>query len=413
MAAPWAWDDGELSAWLRLQLTPGIGNASARRLLARFGSPQHIFTAPMAAWQGCINAGQSTQLAQTPPDFAQQVEATLRWLDSAPAGQARAIVTLGDPRYPPALLQIADPPLLLYAQGPQALLQHGNPLVEMTSSLAMVGSRHPSAQGADNAHQFARTLVERGWTVVSGLAAGIDGAAHTGALAAASGALLPTVAVVGTGLDVVYPRRHQDLAARIAQRGLLLSEFPLATPPLPNNFPKRNRIIAGLSCGTLVVEAALASGSLITARLASEQGREVFAIPGSIHAPQAKGCHALIRQGAKLVETVQDIFEELSSSPHSAGTARQAPLPWATPQAGAADTPADAALPALSALPPALPPAQAELLAAMGFDPVGLDALSARTGWDAAHLQAQLFELELAGLVASQPGGLFQRLGRA
>ncbi|VUZ26957.1 Uncharacterised protein [uncultured Comamonas sp.] len=395
-----AWDRQELAAWLRLLLTPRIGNASARRLLARFGEPQQIFAAPQAAWESCISPAQATQLARLPDHFDQRCTATWDWLHGAPEGLGRAIITLADPRYPASLLEMADPPLLLYAEGPPGILERAAPLVEMRQCLAIVGSRHPTAQGSSNAQAFAHALAEHGWTVVSGLAAGIDAAAHTGALAAAAHPLA-TVAVVGTGLDQVYPRQHQALARRIARQGLILSEFHLGTPPLATNFPKRNRIIAGLCGGTLVVEAALASGSLITARLACEQGREVFAIPGSIHAPQARGCHALIRQGAKLVETAQDILEELAAPTRNAAGA-----PGVT-----AALPLQPAPPA--AAPASHPPEHAALLDALGFDPVGLDALTARTGWGAAQLQAQLLELELEGLVARLPGGQFQRVARA
>lgn len=402
------WEEQELAAWLRLLLTPSIGNASARRLLARFGGPEQIFAAHSAAWQACITARQAAQLGQLPEHFAEHCRATWHWLHTAPAGMARAIMTLADPRYPPSLLQTEDPPLLLYAQGHPAVLAQDRPVAEMAHCLAIVGSRHPSAQGTSNAHAFAHNLVQQGWTVVSGLAAGIDAAAHAGALAAATEHTpLATIAVVGTGLDQIYPRQHQALAQDIARHGLLLSEFPLGTPPLAGNFPKRNRIIAGLSSGTLVVEAALASGSLITARLASEQGREVFAIPGSIHAPQAKGCHALIRQGAKLVETAQDILEELAAPPRPPVLARTAALPFALPL-----TSPDSATPP-AAVPVASTAAQAQLLEALGFDPVGLDALTARTGWSAATLQAQLLELELEGWVASLPGGRFQRIAHS
>lgn len=252
----------------------------------------------------------------------------------------------------------------------------------------MVGSRNPTAQGADHARQFARALRAAGLTIVSGLALGIDAAAHEGALQGPPDPATPaTIAVVGTGLDRVYPRANKELAHRIARHGLLVSEYPLGTPPLAANFPKRNRIISGLSQGTLVVEAALASGSLITARLAAEQGREVFAIPGSIHAPQSRGCHALLRQGAKLVETAQDVLEELR-------------LP-AAGQAPESDAPPPAA------------PAHQEVLDALGFDPLGLDALVARTGLPAATLQVRLLELELEGQVARLPGGMFQRVGSA
>jgi len=246
--------------------------------------------------------------------------------------------------------------------------------------LAIVGSRNPTPQGQANAHQFAQALSQTGVCIVSGLALGVDGAAHEGALEGGS----PTIAVVGTGLDRVYPKRHLNLAHRIAAQGAIVSEYPLGTPPLAAHFPQRNRLIAGLSQGTLVVEAALQSGSLITARLAAEQGREVFAIPGSIHAPQSKGCHALIRQGAKLVESANDILEDLRLPTSSS-------LPFDAPSSAKEDA----------------------LLEALGHDPVSLDALQARTGLDTATLQARLLELELEGQVGRLPGGLLQRIGSA
>jgi DNA processing protein len=266
--------------------------------------------------------------------------------------------------------------------------------LDPTRSLAIVGSRNPTPQGAANARQFAKAMTQAGLTVVSGLALGIDGAAHEGALEGASAHpdLGATVAVVGTGLDRVYPKAHRDLAHRIARVGLLVSEYPLGTPPLTANFPKRNRLIAGLAQGTLVVEAALKSGSLISARLTVEQGKEVFAIPGSIHAAQSRGCHALIKQGAKLVESAQDILEELK---------------WQVPSLDAKFSIATN-LNKESAR--GLFPDQNSLLSALGFDPVGLDALQARCGMDTADLQAQLMGLELDGQVARLPGGLFQRL---
>ena len=340
---------------------------------------------------------QVTALLQAPKELALWTEQAQRWLADTADGAHRRIVTLGDTAYPAALLQTADPPVLLYVMGAPAF-----DLAQLARSIAVVGSRNPTAQGASNARAFARALVEADVVVVSGMALGVDGAAHEGAVEAAEAAKdrghrLATVAVVGTGLDRVYPARHRALAHRIAQHGLIVSEFPLGTPPLTQNFPQRNRILAGLTRATLVVEAALQSGSLITARLAVEQGKDVFAIPGSIHSPQSRGCHALIRQGAKLVETVQDIFEDLQLEGGG-----MAPAPGrfdAIDAAGAeqADDPADGDA------------AAHPLLAALGYDPVSLDALGARTGWSAAQLQAQLLELELAGEVARLPGGLFQR----
>jgi len=370
----------ELQYWLRLTLTPGVGDGTSRKLLAAFGLPEAVFAQPQAALLQVVSQAQARALAERPAELDALTEQTWQWLQAAP-GRHR-IVTLADATYPASLLETADPPLLLYLMGPAEF-----DLSQLGRSIAVVGSRNPTPQGASNARAFGRALAEAGVTVVSGLALGVDGAAHEGALdAAGNDPRLATVAVVGTGLDRVYPARHRQLAHRIAQQGLLVSELPLGTPPLTQNFPKRNRIIAGLTRGTLVVEAALQSGSLITARLAVEQGKEVFAIPGSIHAPQSRGCHALIRQGAKLVETVQDIFEDLRME--------TAPLRHNTSAApGTQD--------------------EAPMLAALGHDPVSLDALVARTGWPAAQLQAQLLELELSGEVARLPGGLFQRIGHA
>ena len=385
----------DLAAWLRLTVTPRIGNTAARRLLQAFGLPEQIFIQSPAALRSCVTAAQAQALLREPPDLPALLEKTQTWIAEAEHGEmARNIVALGDPQYPALLLETEDPPLLLYLLGARRFVGAGGQPFPPHTCLAVVGSRNPSAQGEQNALQFARALRATGLTIVSGLALGVDAAAHEGALADAhSGAATPaTIAVVGTGLDRVYPRRNLELAHRIAAHGLLVSEYPLGTPPLPANFPKRNRLIAGLSQGTLVVEAALASGSLITARLASEQGREVFAIPGSIHAPQSRGCHALIRQGAKLVESAQDVLEEL-----------RAPT-----QAELLD----------AHHPPALVPMHEEapnspLLVALGYEPSGLDALQARTGLPTSELQVQLLDLELAGAIARLPGGLFQRLGRA
>lgn len=364
----------ELAAWLRLALTPGIGNLAARRLLAAFGLPPAVFEQDAGALRQVVEPAQATALGSEPTGFAQQLATTLDWLDQDPG--RRTVLTLGDPDYPQELLQIEDPPIMLYRLGPAR--ERSAPAV------AIVGSRNPTPQGLQNARQFARAFAEAGVTVVSGMALGIDGAAHEGALEGAAEDALATIAVVGTGLDRVYPRAHLRLAHRIAERGWILSEYPLGTPPLPANFPRRNRLIAALSQGTLVVEAALRSGSLITARLAAEQGREVFAIPGSIHSPQARGCHALLRQGAKLVESAQDVLEDLRLVP-----ATPRPDDTQVPEEGNA------------------------LLDAMGYDPVGLDALIARTGIPAPQLQAELLELELAGAIARLPGGLFQRVGAA
>lgn len=394
-----------LGAWLRLALTPGVGPDAARRLLAAFGPPEAIFKQSEEALRQCVSALQAQALCALPAGWAELNDTTWRWLQETPEpGVQRAVVTLADADYPAALLNIADPPLMLYALGQT----HALAQLQATHTIAMVGSRNPTPQGQINARDFARNLSASGLTIVSGLALGIDGAAHEGALLGAAmrdaaPTCLPTVAVVGTGLDRVYPRQHRDLAHQIAQQGLILSEYPLGTPPLRANFPKRNRLISGLSQATLVVEAALPSGSLITAKQALEQGRDVLAIPGSIHATQSKGCHWLIKQGAKLVESAQDVLEEL-----------QLPV-WPQPERGQTTEGQTAGGQATDAAFTAVPsnPDEATLLSALGHDPVSLDALQARCGWNTAMLQAQLMELELMGQVHRLPGGLFQRLSRA
>ena len=380
-------DRDELAAWLRLLETPGVGREAARALLARFGSPEAVVGASTAALAAVVGADVATALAKPPAFFEARLAATWRWLNSgadvdAAAGATRDAIVLGDARYPAALLAAADPPLLLYVHGRIELLTK--------PAVAIVGSRNPTAQGLENARAFAAHLSGAGWVVVSGLALGIDGAAHEGALEGGAG----TIAVVGTGLDIAYPLRHRALTARIAGRGLVVSEFAIGTPALPSHFPVRNRIIAGLARGTLVVEAALRSGSLITARLAADAGREVFAIPGSIHSPQSRGCHALLKQGAKLVESAADIVEELGS-PNGAGVS-------------AGDSHVDAGGAGAAAAAAADP-----LLDALGFDPMGLDELIARTGRSAADLSARLLDLELEGRVSRLPGQVFQRIERA
>lgn len=364
-------DRAELAAWLRLLETPGVGRESARKLLAAFGSPDGVFHAGADAQQLVAGSVVARALASAPDNLPALVDLTWRWRETNPL--THHLITLGDPDYPAALFETADPPLLLYARGQLPALQG--------TSLAVVGSRNPTHQGLENAQAFARNLSSAGLTIVSGLALGVDAAAHSGALDAAG----RTVAVVGTGLDQVYPKRNARLAARIVEQGLLLSEYALGTPPLPANFPVRNRIIAGLTRGTLVIEATLQSGSLITARLALEAGRDVYAIPGSIHAPQARGCNALIKQGAKLVDSATDVLEDL----HLRAPGAQAPSARATE--------ADPGEP---------------LLEAMGYEPVALESLVARTGWSTAALNAKLLELELSGHVARLAGQLFQRITR-
>lgn len=368
-------DSLELQAWLRLTLSPGVGNDTARKLLAAYGSAPAVFAQSAATLRQLASEKLVRALQVEPPALAAQLQTTLDWLQS---GADRCVVPLGDAAYPPELLDIEDPPLMLYMLG--ALTHQAQAATKQIAiKLAVVGSRNPTPQGEANAREFARAFAGAGLCVVSGLALGIDGAAHDGALLGGG----QTIAVVGTGLDRVYPKKHLALAHRIAQHGMIISEFPLGTPPLMANFPRRNRIISGLSRGTLVVEAALQSGSLITARLAAEQGKEVFAIPGSIHSPLSRGCHALIKQGAKLVELAQDVLEEL-----------KLPVPLASPgdNAAALACPSD------------------PLLQALGFDAVSLDALQSRCGLATAHLQAKLLELELSGQVARLPGGLFQRM---
>jgi DNA processing protein len=360
--------DPGLASWLQLSLTPGLGASSLRRLLSEFGLPEAILArrrselapfAPPAALE-----------ALDSPRVAQMTSRALEWA----AGSDRWVVTLADQMYPRALLEIPDPPPLLYAHGRVELLQQ--------PSIAVVGSRNASPQGETNAEQFSRALSNAGLTIVSGLALGIDAAAHRGGLAGPSS----TIGVLGTGIDIVYPSRNAELAVEISRQGLLVSEFPLGTPAAAQNFPRRNRLISGLGRGCLVVEAALASGSLITARAAADQGRDVFAIPGSIHSPLSKGCHALIKAGAKLVESADDVLSELAGFRPSgyANTAQAGP---SAPSSG--------------------------LLAVMGHDPVDVDSLCARAGLSAEQVASELLRLELDGRVAALPGGLYQRLEKA
>ena len=412
-------NDPALPHWLRVGLIPGIDDGTLRKLLGAFGLPEQIFAATLSDLTGVAGESHAVRVRGAIDDRAinDRVERALRWLD-APENH---LVTLADADYPRDLLDTSDPPPLLYLKGRRELLG--------ARAIAIVGSRNATAQGIANAESFAAALSHAGLCIVSGLALGIDAAAHRGALRhepGAGGALRhepgaggllrqepggkgtpqrepgpgtprresgaparltapgSTIAVIGTGADIVYPARNRDLAHAIAARGLIVSEFPLGTTAAAANFPRRNRIISGLSKGVLVVEAALMSGSLITARLAGEQGRDVFALPGSIHSPLAKGCHQLIKQGAKLVDSVEDILEELGVN----GPVRDA------------GTPADVAG-AHDALPEAL-----------GHDPISVDAFGARTGVAAHMLSAQLLKLELAGSVAQLPGGLVQRITR-
>ena len=361
----------ERAAWLRLTLTPGLGPRVARKLLSAFGLPDAIFAAGRPALLRALPEPLARTIAEPPSAEVQAAaDATEHWLAASPD---HALLTLADSTYPQTLLTTPDPPPVLFAVGRLELLNR--------PMLAIVGSRNATQQGIANAEGFAASIARAGITIVSGLALGIDGAAHRGALGADGDA--STLAVVGTGLDVIYPASHRALTQQIRTEGVLVSEFPLRTPAIAHNFPRRNRIIAGLAKGVLVVEAALRSGSLITARLAAENGRDVFAIPGSIHSPLAKGCHQLIREGAKLVESAQDILDEFGMR-----DASLAPRPRDDSRATADDG----------------------LLAILGHDPVDLDTLVQRSGRPASELAAALLELELAQDVERLPGNRYQRL---
>lgn len=354
--------DPSIKAWLTLSLIRGLGGEGARHLLREFGSPEAVLAAPVSSLKTFVKPETASAIAHGVPDDA--LAATLAWLIDS----QNHIVTLGDRDYPQSLLNIADPPLLLYVKGRLDLLN--------TTAIAIVGSRHATPQGINNAEEFANSLSNAGLCIISGMAHGIDAAAHRGALRGQGS----SIAVFGTGLDKVYPAANRDLAHVLAKQGTIISEFPLGTPPVGSNFPRRNRLISGMSIGCLIVEASLQSGSLITARQAMEQGRDVFAIPGSIHSPQSRGCHKLIKQGAKLVETAQDILEELAG--------QLVPVPGQA-QATGEDT---------------------GLLDQIGFDPVSIDALCLRSGLTVSQLSAMLLTLELEGRIATLPGGLFQRI---
>jgi len=367
----------QLAAWLRLERTPGIGPRSAHILLAAFGSPGAIFAAGHAALLEHLSPAQARALSLPASSGTQGIiDATLAWREQP----GHAVLALGEPGYPELLANIPDPPLLLYIKGRAELLA--------APGLAIVGSRNASTQGKANAGAFAEALSGAGLCIVSGLALGIDAAAHEGALRARGS----TVAVIGTGPDIAYPRRNRALFERIGQDGCIVSEYPIGTPPLPGNFPKRNRIISGLAAGVLVVEAAAQSGSLITARQAAEQGREVFAIPGSIHAALAKGCHLLIREGAKLVDTAADVLEALASSPLVDWSALHRTAPPAPARQAASGHAGD------------------DLLAALGHDPIDPDALLDTLNISAAGLSSRLLMLELDGMVERLPGGRVQRV---
>ena len=366
----------DLKLWLTLNQTLGLGNAAICQLLAKFGSPDAIFSASISQLRGIVDDEIARKINKGVDIEA--ITPTLDWLKK----DNSHVVTLADSTYPQKLLEISNPPVVLYAIGNVHWLNH--------ASIAMVGSRSATPQGEKNAEEFAMSLCNHGLCVVSGMALGIDGAAHRGALKA-NGA---TVAVVGTGLDIVYPARHRDLAHKIAERGLIISEFPLGTPSKAQNFPRRNRLISGLSLGCLVVEANIDSGSLITARLSVEQGREVFAIPGSIHSPVSKGCHQLIKQGAKLVENTQDILEELKNLLPKNTTQAHSPS-GLIDKLNSKDT---------------IHSEPNTVLACMGFDAINFETLLSLSGLTTEALSSMLMVLELENKVAVLTGGKYQRL---
>ena len=362
--------DFDLRHWLALTLAPSVGGESIRKLLAVFETPRAARMQSESALAKIVSA-KIAQAIKAPAD-EQKIREALKWSE----GENRKIVTLADDDYPQRLLEAKSPPLLLYARGDAALLR--------ARSVAVVGSRNPSPAGANNAEVFARALAAEGIAVVSGLAQGIDAAAHTGALAADG----RTIAVLGNGIDIAYPKENRELAAQIAARGLVVSEFALGMPPLAQNFPRRNRIISGLAIACLVVEATKNSGSLITARDAAEQGREVFATPGSINSPLYRGCHALIKQGAKLTENIRDIMDEI-----------EGPAPDRAWPNGEDETPFAAEAEATD-----------KVLRAIDFEPTSIDWICEQSGVAAAAALSQLTELELAGKIAALPGGKYQRL---
>jgi DNA processing protein len=359
--------DARVEAWASLQLLPGVSPRTLVSLLKSFGGPAEILAASHASLLRVVPAEIAVAIERGPESSMR--ERTLTWL----ADDGHFIVAWDDPDYPKSLLSIADPPPALYYIGDRSLLNR--------RAIAVVGSRNATPQGTDNAAAFAAALSMAGLTIISGLALGIDAAAHRGGLAGPGS----SIAVVGTGLDRVYPARNRELARKLAESGGLMSEFPLGTPPVPGNFPRRNRVISGLSLGVLVVEATLASGSLITARFAVEQGRDVFAIPGSIHSPFSKGSHRLIKEGAKLVESAADVLDELGiPGGNTDDIVPSKPLVHA--------------------------PLTAQVLSALGNDCASVDTLTQRTGLPVESITVALVELEIAGEVAVLPGGAFQRL---
>jgi DNA processing protein len=360
----------DVEAWLRICLINGLGDASIRRLLVAFGSPAEILASTTHALERIVKKPIAHKIKQGPDQ--DKLATTLAWLEDP----TNSIVTLADTDYPSLLLNISDPPPLLYFKGQRKLLG--------TPKLAIVGSRNATPSGISTAEAFAVAASNAGFCVVSGMALGIDAAAHQGGLRGASA----SIAVVGTGLDIVYPSRNHKLAHELSKKGALISEFPLGTPAIGRNFPRRNRIISGMTQGCLIVEAALRSGSLITARQALEQGREVLAIPGSIHSPLAKGCHELIKQGAKLVENIQDVLDELSY--HSTN-----------------DTVTSHEIKNVDAVENT---ENTLLLKHIDHNMTDIDTLCVRSGLTADAVSAMLLTLELDGIIASLPGGYYQRI---
>ncbi len=365
-----------IQAALTLLRSPGIGARSAQKLIDNFGDAASALSASDSALQ---RAGlKSSQVSALRALSEEDIAPDLEWA----AIDGNHLIPLDSSDYPNSLRDINDPPLLLYVTG--------DPEVLKTPQIALVGSRNPSAGGTENAERFAAELAERGLCITSGLASGIDAASHRGALSVNG----LSIAVTGTGLDRVYPASNRELAHSLAQHGALVSELPIGTPPQAHNFPRRNRIISALSCGVLVIEATVRSGSLITARLATEQGREVLAVPGSIHNPMARGCHALIRQGAKLVETADDVLEELASQINTDAlkhTESQTEIAAESPVGNAEKN----------------DPEYEQLIACLGHDPVSMDTLVERSGLSTAVLSSMLLMLELTGRVSKASGGRY------
>jgi DNA processing protein len=373
-------EQAELRDWLVALRTPGLGPGGLRERLAASDGRIGQVVKQLQRQASSLDADAQAWLQQ--PDEG-RIAADLAWLHEPGHGLLRC--TEAD--FPPQLETIPQPPAALFIAGDASLL--------LRPQVAIVGARSASVAGRNTARAFARQLALAGFVVTSGLADGIDGAAHEAALEAGQ----PTIAVIGTGPDLVYPRKHRELSARVAAQGALVSEFPPGTAARADHFPRRNRIIAGLSLGTLVIEAGLQSGSLITARLAGEQGREVFAVPGSIHNPLARGCHRLIRDGARLVESASEVAETLVPAARALGAelALRLQEPSAEPIRRSSGGWRD-------------DPQYQRLMDVLGHDPIALDELSARTGQSAGELSSMLLMLELEGCVEGLPGGRYQRL---